>query len=246
MAFADKKGRVPTARCSGDNKRMAVLKRTLTLLMLTALIFTAPSAFADDASDQTDIIGYSNPIKSILTASIGTQLGMTHTQQLEATPQMEFVTELEVQVKLFTFLGVELTYNPSALENEPGNLAFNSRLRLTGQLYFLPTDVLSLYLAGGIGADDFNGLATLTADSNTYHGGIGAEFYIGEHVAIGAEYLMVVPGVRSIQKTVVAQALESGLIENGGNVEALYDDMNPTDFISPSNFQVTIGARYYF
>ena len=230
-----------------------MLKRIATASFFLALLVTT-TAFAEDSANDTDIMGYSNPIRSIITASVGTQLGMTHTQQLETVPNMGFVSELEVQVKLFTFLGVELSYNPTATELEADQLAFSSRLRLSGQLYFLPLDALSLYLSAGIGADDFDGLVSVTADSNSYHGGIGVEFYIGEHVAIGAEYLMIVPGIRSIQKTVVSQALENGVsqaLENGfdpssASLDALYDNIAPQDFISPNNFQVTIGARYYF
>lgn len=203
-----------------------------TVLALAGLLLTASTAQAK--------------VTSLVTGSVGTQLGVSHTQQLNEAAQADLVSELEVTMKLFRILALELAYNPAAPENAQNELVFHSRVRLAGQIHFIPLDVFSMYLSAGLGAQGFEGFASVTEDTNSYQGGVGAEVFIGEHMAIGAEYLMVVPGIRSIQHNIVSNALEATL---GGGTEGEVSQvggMSPTDFISPSNFQTTVGLRYYF
>lgn len=185
-------------------------------------------------------------VTSMVTGSVGTQLGVSHTRQIDAQAESDIVSELEVTMKLFRFLGMELAYNPAAPNNKQNELVFHSRLRLAGQLHLIPLDVFSMYLSAGLGAEDFTGFSSFTEDTNAYHGGVGAEVFIGEHVAIGAEYLMVVPGIRSIQHNVVSNALEATLGDGDSPSLTQTSDLNAGDFVSPSNFQATLGLRYYF
>jgi len=185
-------------------------------------------------------------VTSLVTGSVGTQLGVSHTSQVGEQPQSDLVSELELTMKLFRFLAMEVAYNPAAPNNENNELVFHSRLRLAGQLHVIPLDVFSMYLSAGLGAEDFEGFSSFTEDTNAYHGGVGAEVFIGEHMAIGAEYLMVVPGIRSIQHNVVSNALEATLGEGGSPQMAQTEGMSASDYVSPSNFQATLGLRYYF
>ena len=150
---------------------------------------------------------------------------------------------------MFRILAVALSYNPGALPVDEEALSFSSRLRLAGKLHFLPLDAVSMYLTAGLGAQDFDGLVDFTGDNTSYHGGLGAEIYIGQHVTCTAEYATVVPGVRSIQDTVVTQALESASVDGSSAInidDFAVDDLDPATFIDPANFQVTAGLRYYF
>ncbi len=185
-------------------------------------------------------------VTSLLTGSVGTQLGVSHTKQVETAAKSDLVSELEFTMRVLRVLAVEFAYNPTAPENLDNELVFHSRVRLAGHLHFIPLDVFSMYMSAGLGSENFDGFSSLTADTNSYQGGLGAEVYIGDHVAIGAEYLMVVPGIRSIQHNVVANALESSLggLDNGE--VSTTEQVQASQFISPSNFQATVGVRYYF
>ena len=185
-------------------------------------------------------------VTSLVTGSVGTQLGVSHTRQIDDQAESDLVSELEVTMKLFRFIGMELAYNPAAPNNKQNELVFHSRLRLAGQLHLIPLEVFSMYVSAGLGAEDFTGFSSFTEDTNAYHGGLGAEVFIGKHFAIGAEYLMVVPGIRSIQHNVVSNALEATLGDGVSPSMTQTADLNASDFISPSNFQATLGLRYYF
>lgn len=186
---------------------------------------------------------------SLFTAAVGTQLGMSHGTQLDASSDDRFVSELVLHARLVRVVGLQLAYNAAASDAEEERLVFHSRLRLAAQIFFVPLEDWGLYLTGGLGADGFTDLASITADSNSYQGGLGGEVYIGEHFAISAEYMMVVPGVRSIQETVLAHALkEEALTDETGSSHQgpSTSNLGAGDFVSPANFQATVGARYYF
>lgn len=185
----------------------------------------------------------------LFTAAVGTQLGLTHGTQLDASTDDRFVSELLVHVRLVRVLGLQFNFNAAAEETESERLVFHSRLRLAAQIFIVPLDEVGIYLTGGLGADNFEDLASLTAESNSYQAGLGAEVYIDGHFTIAAEYLMVVPGLRSIQQTVLSYALKEGALSQDGAVESEVGagtSFQASDFISPGNFQATLGLRYYF
>jgi hypothetical protein len=231
-------------------ERMNYLPRIafLTALVLLPLSATAATPAATETQQNEDKAFFTDA-RSFINASIGTQLGVQRTTQFDSVPTSEFVSELEVQLKIFRVLALALSYNPGAAPVEEETLSFSSRLRLTGKLHFLPLEALSMYLTAGLGAQDFDGLVDFAGDNTSYHGGLGAEIFIGNHVAFTAEYAMVVPGVRSIQDTVVTQALDAASVDGSSAInidDFAVDDLDPTSFIDPANFQVTAGLRYYF
>jgi hypothetical protein len=185
---------------------------------------------------------------SWFTAGVGTQVGMSHGTQLDSSSDDRFVSELSVHAKVLKVIGLQFAYNPAATDAEDQRLVFHSRLRMAAQIFVVPLDSVGIYLAGGLGADSFTDLASITAKSNSYQAGLGAEVYIDEHFTIAGEYLMVVPGVRSIQQTVLAYALKKGALEGEGETYQgpSIDGLSAGDFVSPGNFQATLGVRYYF
>ncbi|GMV40478.1 MAG: hypothetical protein AMXMBFR64_21940 [Myxococcales bacterium] len=195
----------------------------------------APMQAAADATD-------------LFTAAVGTQLGVSHGTQLDASSDSRFVSELLVHVRLVRVLGLQFNFNAAAESADADTLVFHSRLRLAAQIFVVPLDEVGIYLTGGLGADNFKDLASLTAESNSYQAGLGAEVYIDEHFTIAAEYLMVIPGLRSIQQTVLSHALKEGALteEGAGETIGTPTSYEASDFISPGNFQATVGLRYYF
>lgn len=190
------------------------------------------------AADATDLF----------TAAVGTQLGVSHGTQLDSSSDDRFVSELLVHVRLVRVLGLQFNFNAAAESADGDSLVFHSRLRLAAQIFVVPLDEVGIYLTGGLGADNFKDLASLTAESNSYQAGLGAEVYIDEHFTIAAEYLMVIPGLRSIQQTVLSHALKEGALteEGAGETIGTPTSYEASDFISPGNFQATVGLRYYF
>jgi opacity protein-like surface antigen len=181
------------------------------------------------------------------TGSVGTLFGVTRSHQLDNSDANQFVSELQVRGRFWQVLGLELAYNPAAHAGVTGDLVFSSQFRIAGQIFFLPLDFMSMYVSVGVGSNNFGELFSIAADSNSYHGGLGAEFYVWDNLAVGAEWLMVVPGVRSIQRTVVSHALAEafpGADQPTSNIDV--QSLDAWDFVHPRNFQLTFGARYYF
>jgi hypothetical protein len=154
--------------------------------------------------------------------------------------------ELTATVRIARFLGFSFSYNPFSVDG--GDLGFGSNFRMTGILYLVPTRWVSIYVLGGLGARDIRDLGTVTGETNTYHAGGGIEVYLGDHFALHAEYLWLIPGYERIMDSVRA--------DGGGTTDIdLGEDMAPISAPLPSaslwdcfdagNFQVTLGLRYY-
>ena len=184
----------------------------------------------------------------LFTAGLGTGLGMSHATQIDASSEDRFVSELSVHAKLLRIVGLQFAYNFAAEDIEAERLVFHSRLRLAAQIFFIPLDEVGVYMTGGLGAESFTDLASITAGSNSYQAGLGAEVYIDDHFTLAAEYMMVIPGVRSIQETVLSYALKQGALTDSGTEIAgpTMGSLSAGDFVSPANFLTTVGVRYYF
>ena len=64
--------------------------------------------------------------------------------------------------------------------------------------------------------------------------------FVTEHVGLGAEYLMVIPGARSIENTMtsmVRTSLEAGEVP---------EEPTLSEFVGPHNFRLEATATYYF
>ena len=119
---------------------------------------------------------------------------------------------------------------------------YSSNLRASALLYVVPTSVLSLYLSAGAGASNFSSLTSDSATNKSYHGGAGMEIYVGKHIALSTEFLMLIP---QVDKIVVSQKPlridEMGSLDTGSMTGP-----NIADYISPKNFQLTLGLKYFF
>lgn len=183
----------------------------------------------------------------MVTGSVGTSFGLTNSTQLNSDAGQRFVSEIQLRGRFVQVLGLELTYNPAATGASNSALVFDSQFRLAGQIFFLPLDFMSAYLSFGVGANNMGELFSIAGDGNSYHAGVGTEFYVWDNLAVGAEWLMIVPGVRSIQKTVVTHALTAAFPGDDAAEPAVdVNNLSPWDFVNPKNFQLTVGVRYYF
>lgn len=189
--------------------------------------------------------------QSLFTVAVGTELGMNQHNQIEEGTKRSFVSELSLRVRALKFLGASFAYNLTPAPNT-GDLAFTSTFRLSALIYLVPTDTVSFYLSGGLGARKIQDLATFTGHTNTYHAGAGLEFYVGDHFALHLEYLWLVPGFSSIEDSVArhssidVQATEGDLM-NGSSIAAAVDmpNLSTSDYLSPANFQINFGLRLY-
>ena len=131
-------------------------------------------------------------------------------------------------------------------------LVFQNSLRLSGLVYVVPTRYVSAYAKAGIEGGSLGALFRVTDPSNSYHAGGGLDIELTDHFTLGLEFLVLIPGYTSVEDHVVgyvereavrvAGELAQGRIPTdvGGNAP------DTGDFLSASNFRLTIGARYYF
>ncbi|MEL6544455.1 MAG: hypothetical protein AAFQ82_07500 [Myxococcota bacterium] len=118
---------------------------------------------------------------SWLTLGVGTSMNMEGDSQLTGS--------LKTRLRLLLAFGAELSYQPA----EAGHS--DSSTGVHGLLYLLPTSPVGGYLKAGWS----NGqLGTIGRNDDRYDVGGGFELYMGEHVALGAEYLRSFPDVQSL------------------------------------------------
>jgi len=187
---------------------------------------------------------------SIGTLGFGAELGWTRLQPLDMDRHDAFVGELALRLRLFRILGAQLSYNLASAA-ETGELSFTSKWRLTGVLYLLPTEHLSIYVLGGLGARDIHDLGTVTGPTNSYHAGLGLEIYVGRRFAVSFEYLWIVPGYASMEAVIrdrADQAIPDPVeIESGAAMPMQIElpQLSISDFLDAGNFQINVGVRFY-
>ena len=186
-----------------------------------------------------------------MTLGLGTGFGFTRAKDLTADSSQNGVgAEISMRLKLFRVLGAEVAMTPLGSRNDDGSdLVFDSKFRLSGLLYLVPLDVLGVYAKAGIGGQSFTDLVKLTDESNSYHAGGGLDVYVGDHVAIGAEFLVLLPGVDSVSKALIRKALtaeQSGPSNAGAPVNDPLAGVSMSDFVNARNFRASMNVRYYF
>lgn len=188
---------------------------------------------------------------SLFTVGIGTAVGVNQTTALNAEPSAAFTTELTLKVKMLHVLGLEFSYSPTDSVSDDQALVFDSTFRMSGLLYIVPTYPVNFYLKGGIGAGDISDLFAIDEATNSYHVGAGMDFHIGDHFVLGAEFLLLIPGVTSIKDTIERYANDElrryqDRETTTADYEGPEDPLGVSDFISIENFRVSVSARYYF
>lgn len=196
--------------------------------------------------------------KSLFTFGLGTSMGVSRHTPLGADPKAAFSGELNMKFKMLHCLALEFAYSPVDKLQETESLVFDSRFRLSALLYIVPTYPVNFYLKGGLGSGGFTDLFRVKGDSTSYHAGAGLDWHIGDHVVVGAEFLLLIPGVHSVTNTLSTQATEriaryqqyqrlnGALSASEGTPDTSSTALSVKDFISPNNFRVAITARYFF
>ncbi|MCB9728325.1 MAG: outer membrane beta-barrel protein [Deltaproteobacteria bacterium] len=215
------------------------MKRIITALALT-LALAAPASATSN---------------SWATLGIGTGLGVLRSAQPEAAAGTSVVSNINMRLKLLRFIGLDLTYAYVSQDDAHEELQFGARLRATALVYLIPAKRIGLYVGAGVGARSFKDLASLTAASNSYHVGSGLEVHVSPHVTIDGSFFMVVPGYASIERDVTRRALsEFEAVENDpaqaqdlqSARAAAGGDINVSNYISPSNFEIILRGMFYF
>ncbi len=190
-----------------------------------------------------------------ITVGIGTGVGVTHSKDLGDEAYASVGAEVNLKVKAFEVIALEAAISTAASDVANQRLVFDSRFRLSALIYVVPTDYFGLYLKTGIGALDVGDLASVTAETNSYHGGAGLDVYLSDNVVIGGEFLILIPGVTSMENAFISHALTGSDSERpedgdqaaaGGSNQDMLMGLEVSDFISVENFRASLSLRYYF
>ncbi|MFH1532063.1 MAG: outer membrane beta-barrel protein [Pseudomonadota bacterium] len=200
---------------------------TYSALLLASLLLAAPAQAKNT---------------SLITMGFGSNVGMTHVNYIGGGTANDFVTELNMRVKLIKVLGVDFNYNTMGENKGSNGEVFASRIRASAVVYPVPTKYLSWYLLGGLGASNFTDMFSGELTKKSFHAGTGLEIYAGDHFTVVAEFLMLIPDVSRI--AVSRHPLEIGT--DGQLPTSGISKPSLTDYISPDNFQINIGLKYFF
>jgi len=220
--------RLKTSYPAGGEEPMKT--QTWTVMAATALVVLALGNEA--RADST----------SLLTMGLGSSVGLSHVVPVTGGSVNDVVSELNVRIKMLKVLGFDFNYNVAG-ENKVGHgEVYASSLRASALLYLVPTSVVSFYLAAGTGTSEFSDMFKAGASKRSYHGGGGLELYVGKHIALSTEFLMLVPQVDRV--VVSSQPLK---VDAGGSIDlSSLKTPSVTDYISADNFQVTFGLKWFF
>ena len=206
----------------------------LTIIILTLTVANPASADSD----------------SVVSFGIGTSFAVNQITPLNSEPVTAFSNEIGIKTRFLHVLAVEFAYSPTDRVDTEQQLVFDSTYRFSGLLYLVPTYPVGLYLKGGLGAGEISELFDPEAETTSYHAGAGLDFHIGDHFVVGAEFLLLLPGVQSIRNTMSQYANEELSRYQNRSVETPYEgpqnDLSVDDFISANNFRVALNARYFF
>jgi hypothetical protein len=207
--------------------------RHIAITVFALTLFVAANAHA--ASD------------SLFTVGVGTSVGVNHTSKYQASAKSTFSSDVSVRVKMLRFLALDLSFSPTET-TETDSLVFDGKYRASALLFVLPTNPVAAYLKAGVGAGNISELVSVTGETNSYHAGAGLDINLTDNMVLSAEFLLLVPGVASIKNTIVTEANK----EIARMADPLRMNEKPgvapevSDFISPENFRVSVGARWYF
>lgn len=200
-----------------------------TLMMAIGLVTLASSmAFADG--------------DSILTLGVGGGVGISKSSAPGGDASTAFVNQANVRLKLLYFLGVDYAYD---LAHDPNlvkptdELQFQAKMRLTALLYPYQGEHVAFYLGAGVGGTKLSELINVAGDGNSYHAGLGLEFHIASHLSIDMSFMVVAPGVKSIERAAVAE-IAAAYAEGGADAVQQLKTPGIDEFISLRNHEFLI------
>ncbi|MFT7580001.1 MAG: hypothetical protein ACI9MR_001668 [Myxococcota bacterium] len=214
------------------------MRRWCAVVVAMAVVSTAGTAVAGNYSP--------------LTIGVGGGIGVLHEAQPDGDPSSTFVNQANVRLKALWFLGLDFAYNLGRDEIvvKPGEeLQYAARMRMTALIYAVPTKTVGFYLGVGVGGDDIGELGSFDAPGNSYHGGAGLEVNVSDHVSIDASFMMIVPGIRSVENHVEHLALsavedQNDVGETGGTQTQANplapDSVGASDFFDLRNFELMV------
>lgn len=215
----------------------------LSAITLLALALTAPTL--TDAKPMRMIGG-----------GVSTDLGYRQNNGYKGPGDAGMVSEIDVRMDFLYVFGLELSYNMGSFDTikEDSGLVYDARFRLSGILYAVPTEVVSMYLKAGVGARNMAELGGFDNKGNSYHGGFGLEWYLADHFALTSEFLVLIPGSHSVERVVNNQFGEAqsafgqtySSLKPQQATRAAPGDTTLGDFVSLENFQTTVGFRMTF
>ncbi|MBT9560826.1 MAG: hypothetical protein IV100_32680 [Myxococcales bacterium] len=184
----------------------------------------------------------------LFSAGVGTTLGGSHVAAPSGRTESSFSSELSLRMRAVYVLGLDFAYAPIDGSTRADGLVFGNALRLSALLYVVPTEWVQIYGKVGLEADDFAGLFTIEDNSNAYHAGGGMEVPVTDNWVLSLEFLMLIPGVASVENHVGASVEEQIARVRTAGEAALAESAIPevSDYVSGANFRLTAGVRYYF
>lgn len=191
----------------------------------------------------------------MFSVSVGTALGVS-TYDTPASSATSAIAELGVRVRGLYALGVDLSVNLTGGTQASDQIpAYRHLLRLSGLVYILPLEEVSVVLLGGMGAGEAGDFMHPDGATTSYHAGIGLEVPVYDHIVVGGEYLMIVPGVGSVEASlerrfgVLRQQITSKNLPPD-SASALYNaefgGESAGDYVGPKNFELWLSLRYVF
>lgn len=179
---------------------------------------------------------------SLLTLGGGPTVGLSHVVPVTGGSENSVVSEMNFRLKMLKVLGFDFNYNMTGERQVGHGEVYSSNMRASALLYVLPLDTISLYLAAGAGASNVSDLASDTFSDKSYHGGGGMEIFVGDHMALSAEFLMLIPEVdRVVVSKKPLRLDDTGVVDMGS-----IDGPSMKDYVSTDNFQVCFGLKYFF
>jgi len=214
--------------CTTGNRERDKMNTKLAAVVLAVVLGFAP--LAARAGSQ-----------STVTLGLGSSVGLSHVLPVTGGMHNSVLNEMNVRLRLLKVLGVDFNYNVSGEQELGHGEVYSSNMRASALLYLVPTKTLSLYVAAGTGASSFSDLTSSEASEKSYHGGGGMEIYVGKHLALTTEFLMLVPEVEKVVITTQPLRLD-------GASSLQLDGVAPaaSDYISIDNYQLSFGLRYFF
>lgn len=184
---------------------------------------------------------------SAITLGVGAGVGYLRASQPSAErSDTTFVNQANVRLKALYVLGLDYSVDLSKGDDfvaSGDELQYAAKMRLTALLYAIPTQPASLYFGVGVGGRDVADLARFSAPANSYHGGIGLEVALSDHISVDSSFYLVVPGVRSIERRVEQLALSAATAQKGvSGASALETVKTPSvgDFVNIRNYELMI------
>lgn len=199
------------------------------LLMAVGLITLATTgAFADG--------------DSIFTLGVGGGVGIHKAGAPGGDAQTAFVNQANVRLKLLYFLGIDYAYDLAhdpKLTKPSEDLQFQAKMRLTALLYPYSGEHVAFYLGAGVGATKMSELMGIGGDGNSYHAGLGFEFHLASHLSIDMSFMIVAPGVKSVERAAVAE-VAAAYAEGGADAVKQLQQPGIDEFISLKNHEFLI------